>query len=127
MNQKPFEGIIPDNNYDRVNPLDASPMHPNKYELIEKRREQIDTAIQTVFAKQKNDVLKRPAVGVVTLIQRELQKKAGAIFNSEKDSEDFSAEYNTNVIIPQLCKFVGFENETDYAGLSEAIQTYYTK
>ena len=114
----------PNNNYDGINPLDGSPQHPNKYELIEKRQEQIGEAINSIFRTQKADILKRPAVGVVTLVRRELQRAGGVVLNKEQEENAFAAEYNTDAIITELCKVVGFEDRNDYKGLKDAIDAY---
>ncbi len=117
--------FINKNNYEGVNPLDGSQKHPNKYELIEKRHEQIDEAIRDVFKNQKKDVLKRPAIGVVSLIRKELQEKAGVTFKSQQEEDDFIAEYHTDVILDRLCDFIGFKNRDDLPGISDAIEGYY--
>ncbi len=124
---KEFIRTIENNDYDGVNPLDGSQKHPNKYQLMEKRAEQIDEAIDAVFKTQKADVLKRPAVGVVTLVQRELQKKSGIVIRNEEEQDAFDAEYYSGLIIDQICKFIGIDNTTDYGVLSEKIHAYCEK
>ena len=114
----------PNNNYDGINPLDGSPQHPNKYELIEKRQEQIGEAINSIFRTQKLDILKRPTVGVVTLVRRELQRVGGVVLNNEQEENAFAAEYNTEAILTELSKVVGFEDRNDYQGLKDAIDAH---
>ncbi len=112
------------NDYDGVDPRDGTPKHPNKYELIEKRKEQIDSAIVSLFQSQKEDILKRPVIGVVQLVQRELQRQGGVVLKTEKEKDDFTAEYHTWAIIPQLAKFVGYKDENDLVGLDRRIKEY---
>jgi hypothetical protein len=114
----------PNNNYDGINPLDGSPQHPNKYELIEKRQEQICQAVNSIFKSQKADILNRPVVGVVTLVRRELQRAGGVVLNNEQEENAFAAEYNTDAIVAELCKTVGFEDRNDYQGLKDAIDAH---
>lgn len=112
------------NNYDGINPLDGSPQHPNKYELMEKREEQINEAINSIFKNQKADILKRPTVGIVTLVRRELQRAGGVVLNNEQEENAFAAEYHTDAIVNELCKVVGFKDKNNYEGLKDAIDAY---
>lgn len=121
---EPNPSIIKNNDYDGVNPIDGSQKHPNKYELLEKRQEQIAQAIESVLKGQKNDVLKRPVVGIATLVRRELQQQGGVVIKNDQEQDAFDAEYHTDVIVTELAKIVGFENTTDYAGLKDAVDEY---
>ena len=117
----------PDNNYEGTNPLDGSPQHPNKYALLEKRQEQINQAIVSVLQNQKKDVIKVPVVGVATLVRRELEKSGGVVIKNNQDQIAFDSEYNTNAIIDELCKIVGFDDNRDYKGLKDAVDAYIGK
>jgi hypothetical protein len=115
------------NNYDGVNTLDGSAAHPNKYELLEKRQGQIVQAIQSILRNQKADVLKRPVVGIATLVRRELQRQGGVVLNNEQEEIAFAAEYNTDTIVDELCKIVGFDDKNNYEGLKDAVDAYLSK
>lgn len=116
--------FTPRNDYEGINPLDKTPQHPNKYELIEKRAEQIDNAINSIFKNSKDEARKRPVVGITTLVRRELQKQGGVILKSEEEENNFAAEYNTDAIVAELCKIVGYDDKNNYDGLKDAIDAY---
>lgn len=118
-----------DNNYDGLNPLDGSPMYPNKAELLEKRREHIMQAIDSIFTNKKDEVLKAGMRGILKLIREELKEKAGVTFKSLDDIEEeikFNEEYNETAIMACLCEKVGFKSEDGgiYIDLEKAIHAF---
>lgn len=116
-----------DNNYEGLNPLDGSPMYPNRSELLEKRREHIMQAIDVIFDCKKEEVLKASIRGVLKLIREELKEKAGVTFKPIDDVEkeiEFNEEYNETAIMESLCEKVGFSGVRDYMGLEDAIHAF---
>jgi hypothetical protein len=99
-------------------------MHPNKYELMEQRGEQIAQAINSIFKNQKEDILKRPFVGIATLVRRELQRQNGITFKNEQEEIDFSAEYNTDAIAIELGKIIKYDDIKNYPAFKDAIDAY---
>ncbi len=113
-------------NYNDTNLVDGSPQHPNKYELIEKRNEYINEAIIAVMENQKEDVLKRPAVGLIDLVTRELRKKSNYDTQDPRQQENFRKEFEQGDIRSQICRHFGVA-DADFNSLEEKINSYYSK